>query len=174
MGEGRVNKGFQRGIWRICIETGATNLVGELIVRQHCRREEFPEARIITVDTLCASLGQGMLVDLTVQEKRQGKTLDEAAAALADYDLIMPTLGDAFQAPAFRAAPLSTKLLANFGAGFNHIDLGAAAAAGVAVTNTPGVVTDATARRLCALKHTMTLAFSRIWRMAASMDSPVA
>ena len=43
-------------------------------------REEFPEARIITVDTLCASLGQGMLVDLTVQEKRQGKTLDEAAA----------------------------------------------------------------------------------------------
>lgn len=43
-------------------------------------REEFPEARIITVDTLCASLGQGMLVDLTVQEKRQGKTLDEVAA----------------------------------------------------------------------------------------------
>ena len=43
-------------------------------------REEFPEARIITVDTLCASLGQGMLVDLTVQEKRQGKTLEEAAA----------------------------------------------------------------------------------------------
>ena len=32
------------------------------------------------MDTLCASLGQGMLVDLTVQEKRQGKTLDEAAA----------------------------------------------------------------------------------------------
>ncbi len=43
-------------------------------------REEFPEARIVTVDTLCASLGQGLLIDLTVQEKRQGKTLNEAAA----------------------------------------------------------------------------------------------
>ena len=41
---------------------------------------KYPERKIYTVDTLCASLGQGMLVDLTVQEKRQGKTLDEAAA----------------------------------------------------------------------------------------------
>ncbi|NHF71567.1 2-hydroxyacid dehydrogenase [Paracoccus xiamenensis] len=72
-------------------------------------------------------------------------TLDEAAAALADYDLIMPTLGDAFRAPAFRAAPPRAKLLANFGVGFNHIDIAAAKDAGVAVTNTPDVVTDATA-----------------------------
>lgn len=43
-------------------------------------REEFPKAQIVTVDTLCASLGQGMLIDLTVQEKRRGKTLEEAAA----------------------------------------------------------------------------------------------
>ena len=42
--------------------------------------EKYPERKLYTVDTLCASLGQGMLVDLTVQEKRQGKTLDEAAA----------------------------------------------------------------------------------------------
>ena len=83
--------------------------------------------------------------DTRFRDSNTPLTLDEAAAALADYDLIMPTLGDAFQAPAFRAAPLRTKLLANFGAGFNHIDLSAAAAAGVAVTNTPGVVTDATA-----------------------------
>jgi len=37
------------------------------------------------------------------------------------------------------------KLLANFGVGYNHIDVEAAAKAGVAVTNTPGAVTDATA-----------------------------
>ena len=43
-------------------------------------KERFPERKILVVDSLCASLGQGMLVDLTVQEKRQGKTLDEAAA----------------------------------------------------------------------------------------------
>jgi lactate dehydrogenase-like 2-hydroxyacid dehydrogenase len=38
-----------------------------------------------------------------------------------------------------------TRLLANFGVGFNHIDMAAAKTAGIAVTNTPGVLTDATA-----------------------------
>ena len=42
--------------------------------------EEFPQGKVVTIDTLCASMGQGMLVDLTVQEKRRGKTLEEAAA----------------------------------------------------------------------------------------------
>ncbi|MDE7245854.1 MAG: DegV family protein [Oscillospiraceae bacterium] len=42
--------------------------------------QEHGEAKIIVVDSLAASLGQGLLVYLTVQEKRQGKTLEEAAA----------------------------------------------------------------------------------------------
>jgi lactate dehydrogenase-like 2-hydroxyacid dehydrogenase len=41
--------------------------------------------------------------------------------------------------------PSRAALLANFGVGYNHIDVDAARAAGVAVTNTPGAVTDATA-----------------------------
>ncbi len=40
-------------------------------------KEEFPDATILTVDTLAASLGQGMLVDLAVQQKRTGKTIWE-------------------------------------------------------------------------------------------------
>ena len=40
-------------------------------------RTKYPDAKIMTVDTLCASLGQGMLIHLAVQEKRQGKTLEE-------------------------------------------------------------------------------------------------
>ncbi|PTV95544.1 lactate dehydrogenase-like 2-hydroxyacid dehydrogenase [Rhodobacter aestuarii] len=68
----------------------------------------------------------------------------EARAALAEYDALLPTLGDAFVAEAF-AGPVRAKLLANFGVGVNHIDLQAARAAGVNVTNTPGAVTDATA-----------------------------
>lgn len=40
-------------------------------------QEDFPEAKVLTVDTLCASLGQGLLVDLAVQEKRKGKTIEE-------------------------------------------------------------------------------------------------
>ncbi len=70
----------------------------------------------------------------------------ECVAALRDYDIILPTLGDAFRAAAFAEAPQPrARLLANFGVGYNHIDVAAARAAGVAVTNTPGAVTDATA-----------------------------
>ncbi|VDS08166.1 Glyoxylate/hydroxypyruvate reductase B [Paracoccus haematequi] len=68
----------------------------------------------------------------------------QAAQALRDYDAIIPTLGDAFTAATF-AQPVRCRILANFGAGYNHIDVAAAATAGVVVTNTPGVVTDATA-----------------------------
>ena len=40
-------------------------------------RSEFPDARIETVDTLCASLGQGLLVYLCAMEKQKGRSLDE-------------------------------------------------------------------------------------------------
>ena len=43
-------------------------------------REAFPDAMIRAVDTLCASMGQGLLVDLAVQEKRKGKSLEEVAS----------------------------------------------------------------------------------------------
>jgi lactate dehydrogenase-like 2-hydroxyacid dehydrogenase len=70
----------------------------------------------------------------------------ECVAALRDYDIILPTLGDAFRAGAFAEAPQPrARLLANFGVGYNQIDVAAARAAGLAVTNTPGAVTDATA-----------------------------
>jgi lactate dehydrogenase-like 2-hydroxyacid dehydrogenase len=67
-------------------------------------------------------------------------------AALRDYDAILPTLGDLFRADVFAEVPAPrAKILANFGVGFNHIDVAAARAAGLQVTNTPGAVTDATA-----------------------------
>jgi lactate dehydrogenase-like 2-hydroxyacid dehydrogenase len=73
-------------------------------------------------------------------------TADELRAALRDFDVVMPTLGDRFSAAVFADVQSPRcRLLANFGVGFNHIDVAAAAAAGVAVTNTPGAVTDATA-----------------------------
>jgi gluconate 2-dehydrogenase len=71
-------------------------------------------------------------------------TLAECRAALAEFDAVVPTLGDAFAADAF-AGPVRARLLANFGVGYNHIDVAAARAAGLEVTNTPGAVTDATA-----------------------------
>jgi hydroxypyruvate reductase len=66
--------------------------------------------------------------------------------ALALYDGILPTLGDLFSAEVFdEAQSCRCKILANFGVGYNHIDVEAARGVGVAVTNTPGAVTDATA-----------------------------
>jgi len=86
------------------------------------------------------------LFDVTLLETGP---LDEAAAgqALQDYDAILPTLGDAFTAAAFAAAGENPrcKMLGNFGVGYNHIDVAAAKKAGVQVSNTPDVLTDATA-----------------------------
>lgn len=84
--------------------------------------------------------------DVTLRDDTQPLSRAEIEAALAGYDLVLPTLGDRFDAAAFAAVPQPrTRLLANFGVGYNHIDVAAAKAAGVAVTNTPGAVTDATA-----------------------------
>ena len=82
--------------------------------------------------------------DMICRDTTQPMDLAEARAALAAYDAILPTLGDAFTADAF-SGPIRARLLANFGVGYNHIDVAAARAAGVAVTNTPGAVTEATA-----------------------------
>jgi lactate dehydrogenase-like 2-hydroxyacid dehydrogenase len=82
--------------------------------------------------------------EVDLRESMDGMMVDEAAAALADYDVILPTLGDQFTAEAF-AGDIRCKMLANFGVGYNHIDVDAARKAGVAVTNTPDAVTDATA-----------------------------
>ncbi len=86
------------------------------------------------------------LFDVTVSETG---ALDEAAAeqALQSYDAILPTLGDLFSAQAFAGAAgnMRCKMLGNFGVGYNHIDVAAAKQAGVQVSNTPDVLTDATA-----------------------------
>ena len=84
--------------------------------------------------------------ETTVRDNTAPLSPDELRAALRDYDAILPTLGDLFRADVFADIPhLRAKILANFGVGYNHIDVTAARAAGIAVTNTPGAVTDATA-----------------------------
>jgi lactate dehydrogenase-like 2-hydroxyacid dehydrogenase len=88
----------------------------------------------------------GVRFDVTCRTTTLPMDHAECVAALRDYDLILPTLGDAFRAPAFaEAGEIRAKVLANFGVGYNHIDVEAARAAGVEVSNTPGAVTDATA-----------------------------
>jgi lactate dehydrogenase-like 2-hydroxyacid dehydrogenase len=70
---------------------------------------------------------------------------ERLVAALAEADALLPTVTDRIDAAVLSAGPVRTKLIANFGVGYNHIDLAAARAKGIAVTNTPGVLTDCTA-----------------------------
>jgi glyoxylate reductase len=75
------------------------------------------------------------------------------AAAAARCDVLVGTVTDHIDAAVFGAATTGgrLKLLANFGVGVDHIDLAAARAANVVVTNTPGVLTDDTADMVMAL-----------------------
>ena len=89
---------------------------------------------------------RAVCADVVVRQETQPMNGDEMRAALRDYDAVLPTLGDQFAETVFADVPNARcRLLANFGVGYNHIDVAAAGAAGIVVTNTPGAVTDATA-----------------------------
>lgn len=84
--------------------------------------------------------------DLEIRDTNAVMSEAEMLRALTEFDVVVPTLGDRFSAEIFaQVENPRCKLLANFGVGYNHIDVAAANAAGVQVTNTPGAVTDATA-----------------------------
>ncbi len=84
--------------------------------------------------------------DLTVRQDSGPLSSDELRQSLQDYDAILPTLGDVYSAEVFADVPAPrAKVLANFGVGYNHIDVAAAEKVGIVVSNTPGAVTDATA-----------------------------
>ncbi len=76
------------------------------------------------------------------------KQLEQAAA---EADVLVPTVTDDIDDKLLAKAGPKLKLIANFGAGVDHIDLHAARAGGMIVTNTPGVLTDDTADMAMAL-----------------------
>lgn len=84
--------------------------------------------------------------DVTVRSQTTPLSAGELRASLRDYDMVLPTLRDEYSAQVFDDVVMPRcKILANFGVGYNHIDVIAAQKAGLVVTNTPGAVTDATA-----------------------------
>jgi lactate dehydrogenase-like 2-hydroxyacid dehydrogenase len=82
--------------------------------------------------------------DVTLNESDEPLGASELAAAMGEYDVLCPTVSDRIDA-AVIAGGERVKLIANYGVGFEHIDIAAAGAKGIAVSNTPGVLTDATA-----------------------------
>ena len=69
----------------------------------------------------------------------------ELCAAVQSADVLVPTVTDRVDADVIAAAGDQLKLIASFGTGVDHIDLAAAKARGITVTNTPGVLTEDTA-----------------------------
>jgi len=87
----------------------------------------------------------GELFDVRLNKDDRPMSATELQDALRNADVVMPTVSDRITAEVLSAEPLRCKILGNFGVGFNHIDLQAAKARGIAVTNTPAVLTDCTA-----------------------------
>ncbi|MBS0255558.1 MAG: D-glycerate dehydrogenase [Proteobacteria bacterium] len=87
------------------------------------------------------------LFDCTFNTADRPLTRDELIAAMREADVLVPTVTDRIDAAMFAEAGDGARLglIANFGAGTEHLDLAAARARKVMVTNTPGVFTDDTA-----------------------------
>jgi glyoxylate reductase len=75
----------------------------------------------------------------------------ELAEAVRSADVLVPTVTDEIDAAVVAEAGPNLKLIANFGNGFDNIDVAAAHACGITVTNTPGVLTEDTADMTMAL-----------------------
>jgi glyoxylate reductase len=90
---------------------------------------------------------------------------DELRRALAEADVLVPTVTDRLSAEVLAAAGPRLRLIANFGNGVDNIDVAAAQARGIAVTNTPGVLTEDMA------DFTMALIVATARRMAEGLKA---
>ncbi len=91
------------------------------------------------------------LFDVTLNADDTPLDRDGLAVAMARADVLVPTITDRIDADLIAAAGPRLKLIASYGAGIDHIDVEAAEARHIAVTNTPGVLNDDVADMTMAL-----------------------
>ncbi len=91
------------------------------------------------------------LFDVRLNVDDRAFSAAELATAMADCDVLVPTLSDVLDADLIAKAGPRLKLIANFGNGVDHIDVGSARKKGITVTNTPDVLTEDTADMTMAL-----------------------
>jgi lactate dehydrogenase-like 2-hydroxyacid dehydrogenase len=83
--------------------------------------------------------------DTTVNDSGKPLTPEQLKAAMTEYDALCPTVTDKLTAEIFATPNARVRMIGNFGAGYEHIDIEAAKKAGIVVSNTPDVLTEATA-----------------------------
>src|SRR3954452_12609882 len=81
----------------------------------------------------------------TLNESDEPLDRQTLEAAMCEYDALVPTVTDRIDASLIRTKGRRVRIIANFGAGTDHIDVYAAREAGILVTNTPDALTEATA-----------------------------
>ncbi|MBT53135.1 MAG: D-glycerate dehydrogenase [Mameliella sp.] len=91
------------------------------------------------------------LFDAKLREDDRPMTRGELVDAMQEADVLVSTVTDRIDAGLIGQAGEKLKLIANFGAGFDHIDVATARSRGILVSNTPGVVTEDTADMVLAL-----------------------
>ncbi len=83
----------------LAFSSGLSGTYQNIVTAAQDYKEEFPDRKIIVVDTLAASMGQGLLVHYAVELKNQGKTIEEVAQWVEDNKLCLNhifTLDDLF------------------------------------------------------------------------------
>ncbi len=102
---------------------------------------------VVVTRRLPGAVEEAIAKDFDARLNREDRPLSaaELQEALRTADALLPTVTDKLTAEVLSADPLRVKMIANFGVGFNNIDVAAATARGISVSNTPDVLTDATA-----------------------------
>ena len=91
------------------------------------------------------------LFDVQLRTDDVAMTQEELVAAMKTADVLVPTITDTIDAGLIGQAGPQLKLIANYGAGVDNIDVATARERGVLVSNTPGVLTEDTADMAMAL-----------------------
>lgn len=110
------------------------------------------------------------LFDAVLNENDRPMTRDELIAAMQDCDVLVPTVTDHIDAAMIAAAGERLGLIANFGAGYEHIDTAAADSRKIMISNTPGVFTEDTADLTMALIILATRRFGAAARVMRNGD----
>ena len=110
------------------------------------------------------------LFDVTLRDDDVPMTKDQLAEAMANADVLVPTITDKIDAALLARAGDRLKLIANYGAGVDNIDVTTARQRGIHVSNTPDVMTDDTADMTMGLILGVTRRLAEGFRIAQSDD----
>ena len=112
-----------------------------------------PRPRVVVTRRLPAPVESRLreLFDVTLNTEDRPMTGEELAQAMAGAEVLVPTITDRIDANLLARAGPDLRLIANYGAGFDHIDVASALSRGIVVTNTPGVLAEDTADMAMAL-----------------------